>query len=107
MGHDMQDSRSLTFASLVIANLCLILTNRSWTRTIPSMLRVPNSALWWVVGGALSFLALTLYLPYLRDMFHFAPLHAPDLAICLLAGSVSILWFECLKIIRHRKTVVR
>jgi Ca2+-transporting ATPase len=43
------------------------------------------------------------YLPVLRDLFHFAPLHLTDLAICLLAGAVSVLWFEGLKVLRGAK----
>jgi Ca2+-transporting ATPase len=104
MGHPPDNARGLTFAALVVANVALILTNRSWSRTIPSMLREPNSALWWVVGGAVVFLALVLHVGFLRDLFHFAPLHTTDLVICLAAGAVSILWFEFLKVLRRRKT---
>ncbi|MBI2988665.1 MAG: cation-translocating P-type ATPase [Deltaproteobacteria bacterium] len=93
------DARALTFGTLIIANLGLILTNRSWSRTILATLDAPNRALWWVVGGALLFLGLVLYLPVLRDMFRFSTLHAVDLAICLAAGVLSILWFEGFKIL--------
>jgi hypothetical protein len=39
-----------------------------------------------------------------RDLFGFAVLHPPDVALCLAAGFVSILWFEVLKVLRlsHR-----
>jgi Ca2+-transporting ATPase len=97
-------ARGLTFAALVVANLGLILTNRSWTRTIPAMMKEPNSALWWVVGGATVFLAMVIYMPFLRDLFHFAPLDTNDLLICLLAGAMSVIWFECLKLLRARRT---
>ena len=51
----------MTFTTLIVANLGLILVNRSWTRTILGTLRAPNAALWWVLGGAtLVVLALTL-----------------------------------------------
>ena len=90
-------ARALTFAALVVANLCLILTNRSWSRTAISMMRQPNTALWWVVGGATSVLAMVLYVPWLQRLFHFAPLHLVDLALCLAAGACSIAWFEFLK----------
>ncbi|MGB9176403.1 MAG: cation-translocating P-type ATPase, partial [Methanoregula sp.] len=36
--------RALTFTTIVIANLCLILTNRSWSDTIFTSLRTPNRA---------------------------------------------------------------
>ena len=103
LGQTHENSRALTFTTLVVANVCLILTNRSWSRTIVGMFRVPNSALWWVLGGAAAFLGLVLYVPFLRRLFHFANLHAIDLAICLAAGVVSILWFEALKLLGGRR----
>jgi Ca2+-transporting ATPase len=106
LGHTENNARGLTFAALVVANLGLILTNRSWSRTIPAMMKEPNSALWWVVSGATLFLAMVIYLPVLRDLFHFAPLHTIDVLICLLAGAVSVLWFEGLKMLR-RATAAR
>jgi len=97
------EARALTFTTLIVANLGLILTNRSWSRTILATLGSPNGALRWVLGGALVLLGLVLYIPFLRQVFHFAFLHPNDLLICLFAGVFSILWFEGLKILRHRK----
>jgi Ca2+-transporting ATPase len=62
----------------------------------------PNPALWWVVGGALVFLAMAIYVPFLREIFSFAYLHFIDIAICFTAGIGSILWFEALKIFNGR-----
>lgn len=94
--------RALTFTTLIIANIGLILINRSWTRTIIETFRKKNAAVKWVVGGAVVFLFLVLYVPVFRNLFHFDFLHLHDLLICLTAGVVSILWFEGLKIIRRR-----
>ena len=65
-------------------------------------LRSKNAALWWVVGGALIFLGLVLYVPFLRELFKFAQLHLDDLALCLAAGGISILWFELFKLVSRR-----
>lgn len=97
-GQGETEARALTYTTLIIANLGLILTNRSWSRTILETMSTPNAALWWVVVGALIFLGLALYVPILRDLFQFAYLHFIDLAICLMAGVASILWFEGLKL---------
>jgi Ca2+-transporting ATPase len=97
-GQGEQQARALSFTTLILANLGLILTNLSWSGTIIETLRKPNAALWWVVGGAVVFLGLVLYVPFLRDLFRFAQLHPVDLGICLAAGVVSILWFEGLKL---------
>jgi P-type Ca2+ transporter type 2C len=102
-GQGELQARALTFTTLIVANLGLILTNRSWSRVIVNTLRSPNPALWWVVGSALAFMGLVLYVPPLRNLFHFTILHANDLAICLAAGFFSIIWFEALKIYKGRK----
>lgn len=92
-------ARALTFTTLVIANLGLIFANRSHSRLILATLRSPNAALWWVVGGTLLFLGLVLYIPVVRDLFGFAPLSRLELATCLVAGNISLLWFEVLRVI--------
>jgi Ca2+-transporting ATPase len=96
--------RAVTFTTLVIANLSLILTNRSWERTIRETLRIPNKMLWWIMGGTLALLAMALYLPWAREMFRFASLSPYDLSICIGAGFLSILWFEALKVLSRRKS---
>ena len=101
-GQGEAEARALTFTTLIVANLGLILANRSWSRTILDTVRNPNPALWWVTGGAVVFLALVLSLPVLRGLFHFARLHTVDLALCLAAGVISVLWFEGLKIVRRK-----
>ncbi len=61
----------------------------------------PNKALWWILIGTVILLGLVLYVPSLRDLFHFAPLHGIDLFISLIVGGVSIMWFEGLKLLRR------
>ncbi|MDO8688709.1 MAG: cation-translocating P-type ATPase [Dehalococcoidia bacterium] len=102
-GQNETEARALTFTTLIVANLALIFTNRSWSRTMLATLRSPNAALWWVLGGAVTFLGLVLYLPWLRDLFLFDTLHPVDLAIALAAGSLGIVWFELVKEVNFRR----
>jgi Ca2+-transporting ATPase len=95
-----REARTLTLTTLIFANLGLIWTNRSWSKTILGTVRTPNAALWWVVGGALLLLGLALYVPFLQSMFRFNPLHLVDVMMCVLLGIVSIAWFEGLKLLR-------
>jgi len=99
-------ARALTFATLVLANLALIFTNRSWSRTAVSMLRSPNPALWWVSGGALSLLVVIYAVPQVRGLFKFSSLDAADIGWCFLAGAASVLWFELLKAWRSRHQAI-
>lgn len=92
------DARALAFTTLVTANLALILANRSWTRTILTTWRSPNAALWWLTGSALGMLALVFSVPFLRELFKVAPLHATDLLVCLVGGIAAVVWIEALKL---------
>jgi P-type Ca2+ transporter type 2C len=96
-GQGELDARALTFTTLILANLGLILSTGSSSHLSLKILRSPNPALWWVIGGGLFFLAIVLYVPFLRHLFSFSFLHPIDLAICLLGGAISLLWFELLR----------
>jgi P-type Ca2+ transporter type 2C len=101
-GQNAAEARALTFTSLIVANLGLILTNLSWSRSVFATLREPNAALWWVLSGAVGFLGLVLYLPGLRHLFSFTFLHLDDLLICLGVGITSVVWFEVFKLLTRR-----
>jgi Ca2+-transporting ATPase len=101
-GVSEEAARAVTFTTLVIGNLGLILVNRSWRHTILHVFEQRNPALWWVAGGAFAFLSLTLTLPLLREIFHFAPISFPQFTLCVLAGLCSVVWFELYKLISPR-----
>ncbi len=97
-GYSDSEARVLAFCTLVVGNLGMIFSNRSYTRSILQTLKIPNPALWGVTGGALGFLALVLAVPFLRGLFSFAPLHLPDLALVAATGLLSILVSESAKL---------
>ncbi|MDY9922716.1 cation-translocating P-type ATPase [Methanobacterium sp.] len=97
-----ESARTLSYITLIFANLALILTNRSWSRTIYQTLRSPNQALWWVLGGAVLFLGAILYFPPLQQLFKFCPLSLWEILLCFAAGMLSVLWFEGFKWIKNR-----
>ena len=100
--HGAEHARTLTFASLILASLGLILANRSWSRSILDAFRVRNVALWWVVGGALAFLALALEIGFLRQTFRFAQLRGGDLMVPVLVGVCSFLVFRAIDLLAPR-----
>ena len=99
------EARTLTFITLIVSNLSLIMTNRSWSSTIFDMLRVKNNALIGVLVGAVAFLMLVIYVPFLRELFHFAFMHPRDLVIAFGAGLLSIIWFEIAKMVFRKKKI--
>lgn len=104
-GMGVSEARMLSFATLVIGNLGLIFTNRSWRHSILSTLRVPNPALWWVTAGTILFLGLVVSVPFLRGLFSFGQLHLWEMALVGSASLISILLAEGVKLrIFSRKT---
>jgi Ca2+-transporting ATPase len=81
------DARTLTFTTLVLANIGLLNAPRSKPR-----LRKNRSFLWLSVAS-LVLLGLVLFLPTLRELFKFSVLHLADFAVCLIASAVSTICF--------------
>ncbi len=105
--HSDDAARALTFVTLVVAFVVVILVNRSWLRSAVAMFRVPNPALRWVLLGAVCVLGVAVLVPFARRLFHFAPLHLTDLLLSLGAGSLCVLWFEVVKRVRRLRAGAR
>ena len=99
--------RALTFTTIVIANLCLILTNRSCVRYHSHIAAYTEPCAGMGLSGTIACLLLVLYVPWLQDLFRFAAISPVDLIACILTGSVSVLWFEGYKIlVREQETAL-
>ncbi|MCX9084213.1 MAG: cation-translocating P-type ATPase [Candidatus Methanoperedens sp.] len=92
LGKSEDEARTITFAMLVFANLMLIITNLSLEGSILKTFNSRNRALWIVIGGGLLSLVLVLYVPFLRELFHFSILHLDDLMILVIGGIMSAAW---------------
>jgi P-type Ca2+ transporter type 2C len=99
LGRDQGVARAAAFTSLVFGNLGLIFTNRSSTRTILETLGSKNPFLWVIVGGSVSTLLLTFYVPVLRNLFRFSPLSLSDMFIAVLAGLLGVAALEGVKVL--------
>jgi P-type Ca2+ transporter type 2C len=97
------EARLMSFSALVLANLGLILANRSWKRSFLVSMRSPNPAVWWVAGGALFFLALNMAVPFLRELFRFGVPHLWEIVLVVSAGLISLLVSDRIKTIMHRR----
>ena len=96
-GHGGVDARSLGFATLVVANLCLILANRSHSEPVWRTARRPNPILLALLAGAVGLLLAALYVPALQVTFGFAPPVPLELAVAAGAGALGALWAEPVK----------
>jgi len=105
LGHDAKEVRAMAFTTLIVSNIAVILTNRSWTDNIFKIIVTPNKAVLWVVGGAIFFMGLILNIPFFLNLFQFQKLTLVNIAISILAGLTTIVWFEIYKMVKLHKHV--
>jgi len=105
LGYEASEVRAMAFTTLIVSNIAVILTNRSWTDNIFRIIFTPNRAVLWVVGGAIFFLILILNIPFFLHLFQFQRLKLINLIICVLAGLFTIVWFEIYKLVKLKKHV--
>jgi Ca2+-transporting ATPase len=102
-GYSDNSVRTMTFIVLVMSNIAVIMSNRSWSSNIFSILKTPNSTVKWIVGGAIVFLTVILYVPFFRELFQFEKIGFFELVMCTIAGMLSIVWFEVYKYLMQAK----
>lgn len=95
--------RSITFATLVLSNLALILVNRSWRLSIwRTVVERRNPTLKWILTFAVGLLALLLTVPGLRNAFNLGPMSAIEAIVALGASGAGVAWFEAFKVVSTR-----
>lgn len=100
-GKPEADVRSVVFATLVSANLFLTLANRSFDYALNRTLFYKNPMLPVILGISVVMLLAILYVPFLAQLFKMGTLPLVDLGWCVLAGFVSVGWFEVYKAIKN------
>ncbi|MCK6445684.1 MAG: cation-translocating P-type ATPase [Planctomycetes bacterium] len=93
-------ARTLAFAALIAGNVALILVNRSWSQSVVASLAAKNVAAWIVILGASTTLVVALAVPFVRDLFSFAPVSPNEVLLAAVFGAASLAWFELAKLAR-------
>lgn len=97
-------SRSLTYGTLLISNVLLVLSNRSQRLSIvTSFRRRNNPAIIPIVVLAIGILIALLNVPFLTDSFNLARLNLAQYLAVILASLLSITWYEIYKKLHNSK----
>ena len=97
-GRSDSEIRSLVFGSLMLANMGLILTNRSRTLTIfETFSQRENRAVKWIVIGALIIVVSLLSFEPLRLIFDLGRISQSDLLAIFVTALLGVGWYELFK----------
>ena len=111
IGNDEYTTRTMTFTSLIIANIALTLTNRSSIDSLWYTLQYKNSLVGYIVLTTIVLLCILLFIRPVRLFFEFAALDFYQLMTSITVGMISVLWIELLKwykrITKNKKEFVR
>lgn len=96
-GMPADEVRALTFFSLVLSIISLILVNRSFSTSLVTAIRRANATLAWILAAVAGILAVSLLVPTARNLFNFGPLHWDDLSLTLGAAVAVMVILELAK----------
>lgn len=96
--------RTMSFGTLMIGNIALVLINRSQHLSIFQTFRQrKNRTIKWVLGGGIGMLVLLVNAPIAREAFNLSYLNPTQWLLVILAGFGSILWIEAYKVIKQSR----
>jgi Ca2+-transporting ATPase len=96
--------RALTFVTLVLSSVGLVLINRSFDSSLPAAIVRPNRALGGVVMAVAVVLALSLQWPWAARLLGFASMSPVQLLLSLGTASASLVALQGLKGVWRRRT---
>ena len=96
-------ARAMGFTTLLIANLLLILVNRSHRESFVAILARPNRVFWTIAGLALAALAVAAYLPSAAALFRFDTPSPVGAMASVGAAVLAVVWIEAVKSWRRRR----
>lgn len=101
-GSNEETTRAMVFTTLIIANVLLSHTNRSFTYSMLDSFKNRNKLFPMITGITLVLLFAILYIPLFAGFFQVTGLNIMELGTAFLIAAVSVLWFEVYKWIKRR-----
>jgi Ca2+-transporting ATPase len=100
-GEDDGTVRTVIFITLLFSNIFLTLANRSFIYSIFITIRYKNNLIPIILSITLLFIAASIYVPFIRDIFLLKMISLNYILSCALAAMVGTLWIELWKLSRR------
>jgi len=106
IGENMSENgtRTLIFLTLITSNIVLTLANRSFYYSIFKTIQYKNNLVGLIIGITILMTGLLLFIPAFSNFFLFEMVNGSQIGLCVLVGSISVLWVEIYKVFKRRKT---
>ncbi len=92
-----EGTRTVVFTTLIISNIFLTFTNRSFTENIARTIRYKNNLAPVVILVSVLFLLGIHLIPGIRELFQLSAIGLPAFLACAATGIISVGWFELYK----------
>jgi Ca2+-transporting ATPase len=97
-------TRTMIFLTLITSNIVLTLANRSFYYSIFKTIQYKNNLVGLIIGVTILVTGLLLFVPAFSKFFLFEMVSGSQIGICVLVGSISVLWVEIYKVFKRRKS---
>jgi Ca2+-transporting ATPase len=95
-------TRAMVFTTLIISNVVLTLVNRSFYYSIITTLKYKNNLVMLIIAITLGITSLILFIKPFSKFFEFESLGFYQLSFCLIVGSLSVIWYEGVKLWKRK-----
>lgn len=106
LGYSEATTRTMIFLVLVSANIFLTLVNRSFYYSILTTKGYKNRLVGIIILITAGITCLLLYVEPMRHFFSFEQLNFNKIALAISIGSVSVLWYELVKLWKRKYKIV-
>jgi len=101
-GLNESTTRTMVFTVLIADNIILTLVNRSFYYSVISTFKYKNNLVPLIISITVVIYALLIYIKPLAAFFKFELLSVHLLSISIVAGFLSVIWFEVVKLFKRK-----
>jgi Ca2+-transporting ATPase len=103
VGLNEASTRTLVFTNLIVANIFLMLVNRSFYYSVLTTLRYKNNLVLLMIVITVALTSALLFIQPLSAFFDFELITLGQLAVSAGVGIIATVWFEVVKWVKRRK----
>jgi Ca2+-transporting ATPase len=103
VGLNEASTRTLVFTNLIVANIFLMLVNRSFYYSVLTTLRYKNNLVLLMIVITVALTSALLFIQPLSAFFDFKLITLGQIAVSAGVGIIATVWFEVVKWVKRRK----